>query len=78
VLRSIGVTEPMRKFFIYDVNCDCCSYRWARSCYPKYGIMKCRFCPRRLGFMSFRFVGTVRAKGEFHALEVWKAKKNAE
>lgn len=66
-MKSKSRIRPVRTYYIYHVNCDCASYQWARSSHPNYGIMRCRMCRRRLGFMSFRFEGTVRARGEYEA-----------
>lgn len=58
-----------RRYYVYDMNCDCASYVWARTP-PRGHFMRCRYCGRELGHMQFTFRGSVMAKNEVEAMKL--------
>lgn len=65
----------MKKYYILDMNCDCCSYKEARSNLPKgaFDGARCRHCGKMLapGYGGWRIIGEVRAKGDIDALSLF-------
>ncbi len=58
---------------IYDVNCDCCSYQFARRTPGRWlWGPRCRGCSAILGWMQYRFLGKAAGENEHEALKNWK------
>jgi len=69
---------PITTWWVYHINCDCCSYNVAYTYKPRWKVgPRCRYCRHRLGWMSFSFTCKVKARTEFEAVkkmhEWWKA-----
>jgi len=59
----------MKTYYIYSLNCDCCSTNVAYYRHPR--SPRCPGCNRRLGWMEFTHVDTVKIKNanSFDALK---------
>jgi len=47
---------------LYHINCDCCSYDWARRAVPAGKFMRCRHCGKQLGDMQYTIIETINAR----------------
>ncbi len=63
---------------IYDINCDCCSYKMVRARLGKwiYGP-RCQGCGRILGWMQWSYCGQAVGKDEGEILANWAQAREA-
>lgn len=59
-----------RRWYVFHVNCDCCSYDHARPVVPQGTFMKCSHCKRSLGDMEAIPRGHFNAVSESEAIEM--------
>lgn len=60
----------LRRWIVLQVNCDCCSYTWARNRLRPGYFPKCRHCDRYLGPLDYQVLAYgVRAVSEFDAIK---------
>jgi len=62
----------MHKYSIYHIRCACSGYDAAYLTRSIRHFLKCKLCKRSLGDMDVDFLGYVRAKGEFLAMEEFR------
>lgn len=64
---------PLRTWYIIHQNCDCASDTYARTSSPWHGIgIRCIYCHRVIGFMSYSVEGTVRARSQQEAMSLYR------
>ena len=62
-------TRKERWYYIYDVNCDCGSYKHAWGSEVHSGeFHRCIDCKKQLGDMELYYIGKVKAFGDIDAL----------
>ncbi len=67
--------EKLKIFYIYLYDCDKCgSYKHARTTKPNSHILaiRCPHCYKLLGWMDYRYLGMVKARGDFEALKIYR------
>lgn len=64
-----------RTFYILHINCDCASGDTARSSFPRGISVRCPFCGKGLGHLSWSLLGKVRSTGEIQALKEYRNSK---
>jgi len=64
----------MRKYIIISINCDCASGIMARI--PKAWVYgpRCQYCRKILGPMQYDILDEIKAKGDVHALRLYREK----
>ncbi len=60
----------MKIYYILAVNCDCGSYKEAKTNLPRgvWGGMRCRDCRKMLGIFEWKVLGKVKALEDLDAL----------
>lgn len=72
-------TLKARTWYVVRVNCDCCSYSWARLRPPQgngyWMRCRCRFCRRQFGDMDYRLLGKFKVVSERDAIRLAEAER---
>lgn len=69
--RELARKPPKRRrWYVFHVNCDCCSYDHARPIVPQGTFMRCTYCKRSLGDMEAIPRGHFNAVSESDAIRM--------